>query len=86
MYGKRSAEVNVVMVDIQEDKATASKFADDFGIKFPVLLDSDGSVAKTYDVSGIPTTFVLDADGNIVDTIVGAVGEDRLNQALDKAK
>ena len=86
MFGKRSAEANVVMVDVQEDKATASKFASDFGVRFPVLLDSDGSVAKRYNVTGIPTTFVLDAEGNIVDSIVGAADEDRLNQALDKAK
>lgn len=86
MFGKRSAEANVVMVDIQEDKGTATKFAADFGVTFPVLLDTDGSVAKKYDVTGIPTTFVLDPEGNIVDSMVGAVDEDRLNQALDKAK
>lgn len=86
MFGKRSAEANVVMVDVQEDKGTAAKFAGDFGVTFPVLLDTDGSVAKKYDVTGIPTTFVLDPEGNIVDSMVGAVDEDRLNQALDKAK
>jgi peroxiredoxin len=86
VFGKRSAEANVVMIDVQEDRATASKFTAEFGVKFPVLLDGDGSVAKKYNVTGIPTTFVLDADGNIVDSIVGAADEDRLNQALDKAK
>lgn len=70
---------------MQEDPSAAARFANQYGWKFWVGLDADGRVANSFKVSGIPTTIVLDAEGRIVDRLVGAVDEQRLLQALDRA-
>jgi len=33
------------------------------GVRFPILLDQDGSVMERYQVSGLPTTFFIDSSG-----------------------
>lgn len=75
----------MLLIDVQEDPSAASRFANQYGIAFPVGLDTDGRVANAYKVSGIPTTFALDAKGRIVDSLIGAAAEEQLLGALDKA-
>ena len=41
----------------------------------PVLVDSDGALAKRFGVRAYPTSFVLDADGVISDVEVGYTSE-----------
>ena len=49
----------------------AKKFAGEFGINYPVLID-DGKVSGSYGpIRSIPTTFVVDRDGNIVKMYIG---------------
>ena len=36
-----------------------------FGIKLPVLLDTDGSVFKGWGADVLPTTYVLDGGGRV---------------------
>jgi peroxiredoxin len=40
-------------------------------LDFPVLVDTDGVLAKLYEIRGFPTTFIIDASGQIVDAEVG---------------
>lgn len=72
-----SKGVIFVGVDDREDAALVSVFAKNKGIRFPIVLDSNGAVAHTYDVRAIPTTYVLDARGVIryeqVDELSAAV-------------
>jgi len=43
------------------------------GVTLPVLLDSDGSVGKTYGITGVPETFVIDKKGTIRKKIIGPI-------------
>jgi peroxiredoxin len=40
-----------------------------------VVLDSDGTVAKQYNVAAIPQTVLIDRDGGIVEVLIGASDE-----------
>jgi thiol-disulfide isomerase/thioredoxin/tetratricopeptide (TPR) repeat protein len=64
---KRYASKGVIFVgvDDREDAALVSAFVKSKGIKYPIVLDKDGSVSQAYDVRAIPTTYVLDRDGVI---------------------
>jgi peroxiredoxin len=42
-------------------------------VSLPVLLDPDGSVAKTYGITGVPETFIIDKMGKIRKKIVGPI-------------
>lgn len=73
----------VLAVNIQESRETVQEFVDLFGLTFPVVLDSDATVARRYNVSGIPATYIIDKDGIIKDVRVGAfISREHIDQAL----
>lgn len=41
------------------------------GISYPVLLDPDSKIARTYGVTGLPMAFVVDRDGRVRHRILG---------------
>lgn len=63
--------VALLAVNLQESRETVKAFAKKTGMRFPVLLDSSGKVAETYQVYAIPTTFILDRHGVIRELIQG---------------
>ncbi|WP_040227769.1 TlpA disulfide reductase family protein [Bhargavaea cecembensis] len=50
-------------------------FVEEFGMTFPVLLDSDGQQGETYKVIAVPTTYFLDASGIIRQVVRGPMDE-----------
>ena len=67
-YGDKGfAMVGVALVKLGD----AKKFAGEFGISYPVLID-DGKVSNLYGpIRSIPTTFVIDRSGNIAKIYIG---------------
>lgn len=61
-------------IDIREDAKKAADFAEKLGMPFPVLLDSDGSVASAYGIRGIPAHFIIDRNGKILGAATGPRG------------
>ena len=54
--------------------AAAEGFVDEFGLTFPILLDtSRGEVARPYGVQALPATFFIDRDGIVRTTALGSV-------------
>ncbi len=62
-------ELVVMMVDSKEGEDVVRKYASEFGMTHPVLLDKDGTVSRQYQIYAIPTVFFIDSDG-IVRTMV----------------
>lgn len=79
----------VLAVNQLEPAPPIANFVDQFGLTFPVPLDSDGQVSRTYQVRGLPTTFFVDAEGVIRDTFTGPMSagllESKLNLILPAA-
>jgi peroxiredoxin len=73
----------VLALNVRQNQALAAKFAKEVGISYPVLLDSDGSVAKMYGVVGLPTTFLLDRDGIVREEVVGDMNRKSLSALID---
>lgn len=63
----------IVAVNIKENVRSVRKFAEDFGAKFPVVLDADGSVASQYRIQGLPVTWFIDAEGIVRGQVTGLV-------------
>ncbi len=70
----KDKDVQVLAVDVQEDKELVKKLRDRFQWTFPVLLDSDGEVTKKFapekeglppEVAIINSHFILDKDMNM---------------------
>jgi len=62
-YGDKVA---VLDVDVREPAEKVKAHAKKTGIKYKVVLDADGAVAKDYGVRGIPVVIVADKDGKVL--------------------
>ena len=52
-------------VNIDDNARTATDLAAKLGLKFPVLLDTDKTVSKLYEMGAMPSTVVIDREGRV---------------------
>lgn len=58
-------DVKLLGININESMAKVSIFAKKQNIKYTVLVDANGEVAKKYGIYGIPAVFLVDQNGII---------------------
>jgi peroxiredoxin len=74
VYEKNSANGLVVLgVNVQEPATLVAPFQQQFGLKFPVVLDENGQVATLYRVRALPTSILVGPDGTLTDAHRGAI-------------
>jgi cytochrome c biogenesis protein CcmG/thiol:disulfide interchange protein DsbE len=85
----RERDLVVLGLDAKDFRADARRFADRFGLTFPLVYDGPGDALDGYGVTGFPETFVIDREGRVVRAFAGAVSgkEERaeLRQAIEDA-
>ena len=73
-------------VNLREADGPAGKFASDFGVDYPVVMDRRGEVAKVWRVGGpiegIPATYFIDKTGVVQKVVYGAVRQKDLDDGL----
>jgi|SRR5690348_8241518 len=72
----------VLGVDNVESAVKVKPFVDQLGVRFPILLDEDGSVMERYQVTGLPTSFFIDRSGTLRSLYRGALTEEILRSSL----
>ncbi|MED3660601.1 TlpA disulfide reductase family protein [Ureibacillus sp. FSL K6-8385] len=78
---KRNIEILAINVTDQEwSKDDVKKFAAQYQLKFPVLLDETGEVSESYQIMTIPTSFIINEEGKVTEKIVGPVTKDMLSK------
>jgi hypothetical protein len=55
----------------QDDPSQALSLAQDLELTFPILLDLDGIVSRTYRLQSLPTTYFIGKDGIVRDIVIG---------------
>jgi len=66
LYEKyRGAGFVLLGVNVDDDTSKAADVVAKLGVTFPVLLDTEKSVSKLYDVSTMPSTMIIDRDGKV---------------------
>jgi peroxiredoxin len=63
--------LQVLAVNVGQDKQTVERFITRLGISYTALLDPDSETARSYGVIGLPTTFFIDRQGRIHSKILG---------------
>jgi peroxiredoxin len=63
--------LQVLAVNVGQDKQTVQRFITRLGISYTALLDPDSETARSYGVIGLPTTFFIDRQGRIHSKILG---------------
>ena len=61
----RASGIRLLGINVQESKSRTRAGIKDFGIRYPVALDTDANVARRYQVASTPTVIFLDAEGVI---------------------
>ncbi|MFF2752208.1 peroxiredoxin family protein [Psychrobacillus sp. NPDC058041] len=77
---KENVEILAVNLDSGIDKVKG--FQEDYALSFPILLDEEGTVGKTYQAITIPTTYMINTDGTIQNKIVGPMDEQMLSDLV----
>jgi len=62
----------VLAVSIREEPDTVAAWTRKVNLRFPVLLDEDASVARSWRVTSTPTVFLIDRRGRVVGKAIGA--------------
>jgi len=66
LYEKYKSSGFVLLgVNVDDDTAKAAEVAAKLGVTFPVLLDTEKTVSKLYDLSTMPSTVIIDREGKV---------------------
>jgi len=71
---KRYGGDGVTFLGISQDDARATtKFAKEYGVTFPILLDDENGylVSNAYGLTSVPTVFLIDTDGTVKISCMG---------------
>lgn len=63
--------LEVVAVNMGDEVADVEQFLQRVPVQFPILMDLEGEVLKSWRVVAFPTTFILDRDGSIQYALFG---------------
>lgn len=59
---RSATNASVVAISVADADPRVKRFFEQTPVDFPVLLDRDRAVAKSWNVSALPTTYILDAN------------------------
>jgi cytochrome c biogenesis protein CcmG, thiol:disulfide interchange protein DsbE len=78
----KASGVEVLAINVGQDRAAASAFIGKLGIGYPALLDEDAKIARRYGVTGLPTTFFIGHDGKVAAKQVGEMTAEAFEQRV----
>lgn len=68
----------VLGVNQQESREAAAKFAEEFDVSYPILLDHSGEVSQAYRLGGLPVTFLVSPEGVVLKIYRGRITEEQI--------
>jgi len=63
---KKNINFEVIAVSLDENINDAREFVAKHPVNYPVLIDSDGKLARKYGISVMPSSYLIDENGEIV--------------------
>jgi len=80
----RERGLEILAVNVAQDRDTVRRFIEPLGIRYPVLLDPEGATARAYGVNALPITWLLDRHGVVRGKIVGEATAEIFEQQTTK--
>ncbi len=71
-------------IDFQESGSDAARFLQQYGITYPVLLDTNGSAANKYRIASLPDTFFINRQGKVVSKVLQQLTDQTLSNSLQQ--
>ncbi|MGE6553000.1 thiol-disulfide oxidoreductase ResA [Bacillus mycoides] len=72
--------IEIISINSQESNIAVKNFIKEKQLSFPVVIDTDGQVGNTYNVTTLPATFLIDSKGKIIKKHAGEMNEEMLQQ------
>ncbi|WP_242143422.1 MULTISPECIES: redoxin domain-containing protein [unclassified Bacillus cereus group] len=90
-YKKHKEDVEILAVNYTvSERANGTEkvrqFAEEKGVTFPILLDTDISVTTRYKVITIPTSYFINTKGVIQDKFIGPMTQKEMEKRVAKLK
>ena len=80
----KGKEFEIIAINIAQSKFEVSNFSEQYSMTFPVVIDSNKSVMRRYNVDPLPTSIFINKEGKIVDIIKGEMNEKMIKQYIEK--
>lgn len=77
-YEKYKDDVEVIGVNLQERQGVVRQYIDSADIRFPIVLDPQGSAARSYGVQYTNLHILIGKDGTLVRMIPGDISEQQI--------
>jgi thiol-disulfide isomerase/thioredoxin len=82
-HAYRDRGVRFIGVNIQDTKAAARSYVEEFHVRYPSLFDPPALTATRLQAVALPTTFILDRDGMVAFQLTGKTTPPILAARLD---
>jgi peroxiredoxin len=87
MYETFGSEKTTFWAVSQDNSRDTKEFMNEFGVKFPALLDADGyNVSRRYALTNVPSIFLIQPDGKVTASCVGFGKADLESMGADMAQ
>ncbi|KOS60417.1 TlpA family protein disulfide reductase [Lysinibacillus agricola] len=85
-YNNKSENVELLAINAtsKDSSENAMKFQESYNLNFPIFLDLDGTLQKSFEILAYPTTFIFDSKGILKYTIKGSINQKELNKYIEK--
>lgn len=69
----------IIGIAVDQNQANVLQFVKDFGITYPVY-QADTSLLEYFQINPIPTSFLFDKDGSLLDSMIGYMSRNIVEQ------
>jgi argininosuccinate synthase len=84
-YNAQKDKMVIIGVDMGEELAEVKQYANEVGIRYPVIIDNTGDFVTAFQVRVRPTTIFINKEGLVTAVIQGLVTPDMLERELNNA-
>jgi thiol-disulfide isomerase/thioredoxin len=82
-FAESHPEINVVTVNLGDDRSSVTSFLDDVGVSLTSLIDTEGRLTSAMKVASVPSLAMIDSKGAVVARHTGELGSGTLDELLD---
>ena len=77
-------DATIVSVAFDDSAANVTRFFEDNGGEWPVLVEDTGGIAVSYGVTGVPESYLIAPSGIVASKFLGGLRADDLDAEIDR--
>jgi cytochrome c biogenesis protein CcmG, thiol:disulfide interchange protein DsbE len=70
-YKQDGLIVLAINMTYQDDPGRVPSFVEEYGLTFPILMDTQGTVGTDYQLRSLPSSYFIDREGIIKEVVIG---------------